>query len=276
MTEQVHHHWFPSAPADARPSHWWYWGRAVYISRRDYRRIFFGFLAIGVPMALLGFLLPNAILLRAAFVVAAIGLILLIYSFIGLYRMYGHPSMRYYARLLKEGGVAGKVDIADLHVGTYRTAFALTDLLPEATVHSIDCWNVEGPPPEEAVGDLRELEPRPTFHPRIVPGRANDFTLPLANASCDVVIFGFGTHEIPTGGPREKLFEEAKRILRSSGRVLIFEHGQDWHNFLIFGPIISHVTRREEWLATMRANFDDVKFSRSSAAVDLFSGQKRA
>src|SRR5439155_1725864 len=115
--------------------------------------------------------------------------------------------------------------VADLHIGTYRHAYALADALPEATVHTIDCWNVEGPAPEVAVQDVRALEAVPSGHPRLRPARATAFRLPLADASCDAVVFGFGTHEIPGGGPRETLFAEAKRVLKPGGRALMFEHG---------------------------------------------------
>jgi SAM-dependent methyltransferase len=246
----------------------------LYVSRRDYWRIFLGFLAVGVPLGAAGALLPLPLLLRAAFVIAGIGLALLCYSIFGLYRMYGHPSMQYYRRLLS--GVSDGATIADLHIGTYRTAFALTDLLPHSTIHTIDCWDDDSPHAEAAVSDVRDLEPPPTANPRILPGRARRCVLPLPDASCDVVVFGFGTHEIPTGGPREQLFREARRVLRPKGTALLFEHGQDLHNFIIFGPVIDHVTRREEWLKTMAEYFIDVTYARSSAAVDLIAGRRAA
>jgi hypothetical protein len=49
----------------------------------------------------------------------------------------------------------------------------------------------------------------------------------------------------------------------------MFEHGQDLHNFLIFGPVIDHVTRREEWLSTLARHFQGVAYGRSSAASIL-------
>lgn len=267
-------HWYPRASADRRPSHWWYWGRALYVSRRDYWRIFLKFFLVGLPIGAAGVLLGIPILLSAAFVLAGAGVVLLVYSILGLYRMYGHPSMTYYRRLLEQGGVRDGMVVADLHIGTYRTTFALADLLPTSTIHTIDCWDLEGPPAEAAVSDVRDLEPAPTTNPRIHPARANAFSLPIPTASCDAVVFGFGTHEIPHGGPREKLFAEAKRILRPDGRALLFEHGADVHNFVIFGPVIDHVTRRQEWLDTMREHFTDVTYARSSAAVDLIAGRR--
>jgi SAM-dependent methyltransferase len=266
-------HWFPRARPEKQPSPWWYFARAVYVSRRDYRKIFLVFVAIGLPLGLAGLLVPLWPLFWAAVGLAGLGLVLLAYSLVGLYRMYGHPARGYLRKLLGMGGVSGPAVVADLHIGTYRHAYALADLLPEGTVYSVDCWDVKGPPAEAAVQDVRDLEP-PPVHPRIRPLRAAGFTLPLADASCDAVVFGFGTHELPTGGPRERLFAEARRVLKPGGKALLFEHGYDFHNYLIFGPVIHHVTRRRDWDAVMRSHFADVHYARTSHAVDLFEGTR--
>ena len=57
-------HWYPRASADRRPSHWWYWGRALYVSRRDYWRIFLKFFLVGLPIGAAGVLLGVPILVR--------------------------------------------------------------------------------------------------------------------------------------------------------------------------------------------------------------------
>jgi SAM-dependent methyltransferase len=244
------------------------------VSRRDYWKIFLVFIAIGVPLAIGGLLSGVMALFWAAVALAVVGLVLLAYSLIGLYRMYGPPARKYMRRLILLGEVEGPVVIADLHIGTYRHAYELADLLPEATIHTIDCWNVKGPPAEEAIQDVRDLEPPPTHHPRIKALQADKFTIPLLDASCDVVVFGFGTHEIPRDGPLQKVFQEARRILKTGGKVLMFEHGYDFHNYLIFGPVIHHVTTRQDWLAILREHFVNVRYARSSHAVDLFAGTR--
>jgi len=267
---------YPKADATTRPSPWWYFGRAVFVSRRDYRRIFYWFIAAGLPLGLVGIAFRQSALLDVAYALAIVGVAMLAYSLIGLYRMYGHPSKRYMQRLLKLGDVQGAVTIADLHIGTYRHAYELADLLPESTICTIDCWDPKGPMPEEAVQEVRSLEAPPLGDPRIHPGLADEFGLPLPDDSCDVVVFGFGTHEIPAGAPRERLFAEACRVLRPGGRTLLFEHGFDLHNFLIFGPVIDHVTRLSAWLGIMRRYFHDVRYERSSHAIDLIAGTKAA
>ena len=268
-------HWYPASVAGKRPTPWWYWGRAVYVSRRDYWKITKYFLAVGIPLGAIGVLFHVPMAFQAAMALATIGLLLLAFSLFGLYRMYGHPALRYIRRLVDLGGLRGEITVADLHIGTYRHAFLLSDALPEATIQTVDCWNVEGESPEEAVQDVRELEAPPTSNPRIVPSRADHFTVPLPDASCDAVCFGFGTHEIPAGGAREKLFSEANRILKPGGKVLLFEHGWDAHNYVIFGPVIHHVTKRQDWDKFLRERFNEVKYARSTQAVDLFSGTRR-
>ena len=268
-------HWYPASVAGKRPTPWWYWGRAVYVSRRDYWKITKYFLAVGIPLGAIGVLFHVPMAFQAAMVLAAMGLLLLAFSLFGLYGMYGHPALRYILRVVDLGGLRGEITVADLHIGTYRHAFLLSDALPEATVQTVDCWNVEGESPEEAVQDVRDLEVPPTSNPRIVPSKADHFTVPLPDASCDAVCFGFGTHEIPAGGAREKLFSEAERVLKPGGKVLLFEHGWDAHNYAIFGPVIHHVTKRQDWDKFLRDRFDHVKYARSSQAVDLFVGTRR-
>ena len=268
-------HWYPASVAGKRPSAWWYWGRAVYVSRRDYWKITKVFLAVGIPLGAIGVLFHIPLAFRGAVALAEIGLLLLAYSLFGLYRMYGHPGVNYVRKLMALGGVQGKVTVADLHIGTYRHTFLLSDVLPEAQIKSVDCWNVEGESPEEAVADVRDLEKPPQSDPRIQTFKAEHFNVPLPDASCDAVCFGFGTHEIPTGGDREKLFNEAIRVLKPQGKVLLFEHGWDAHNYVIFGPVIHHVTKRQDWDKFLRERFDDVRYARSSQAVDLFAGTRR-
>jgi len=268
-------HWYPAANAEKRPSAWWYWGRAVYVSRRDYWKITKVFVAIGIPLGAFGVLFHVPMAFWGAVWLAEIGLLLLAYSLFGLYRMYGHPGVKYIRRLVELGEVKGRVTVADLNIGTYRHAFLLSDVLPESQIKSVDCWNVEGEPPEEAVADVRDLEVPPKSDARIETFKAEHFNLPLSTESCDAVCFGFGTHELPTGGAREKLFSEAMRVLKPKGKALLFEHGWDAHNYVIFGPVIHHVTKRQDWDKFLRERFDDVKYARSSQAVDLFAGTRR-
>lgn len=268
-------HCYPRTSPERQPSPWWYWGRALYVSRRDYFKIWLALvLCLGVPMVAAGAAAGSRFWLVAAFGVGAVSLAYLAYSLLGMYRMYGHPARQYLRRLLERAEVFGPLVVADLHIGTYRHAYALAELLPEATVHALDVWDVKGPPAEAAVQDVRELELPPRDHARVRPARAAG-PLPLADGSCDVVSLGFGTHELPLAR-REALMLEARRVLRPGGKLLLFEHGNDFHNIIIFGPVIGHVTRREDWMELLRRHFGGVGYERTSHAVDLFWARKDA
>jgi hypothetical protein len=56
--------------------------------------------------------------------------------------------------------------------------------------------------------------------------------------------------------------------------VVMFEHGVDFHNVIIFGPVIGHVVPRYEWAKRFRENFADAGYLRSASAIDLFWGTK--
>src|SRR5689334_611855 len=112
--------WYPAANPERQPTPWWYFGRAVYVSRRDYGRIFLVFIAIGAILAASSILFLAPMFLWAAVTLAGVGVAMLIFSLLGLYRMYGHPATRYLRDLLALGGVEGRVVVADLHIGTYR------------------------------------------------------------------------------------------------------------------------------------------------------------
>ena len=269
-------HAYPRTDPARRPTPWWYYGRALYVSRRDYFKIYCALmLTLGFPLVFMALYLNWSFAKVAALGAGTVSLFYLGYSLVvGMYRMYGHPGRRYVQRVLAESGAADAAVVADLHIGTYRHSHILADLLPGAVIHSIDCWGVEGDSHEIAIRDVRDLEHPPTHNPRIRTHRARDYTLPLADASCDAVVLGFGTHEIPDDGPLNRLFAEARRVLKPGGKALMFEHGNDFHNVIIFGPVIAHVITRERWMEMFKTHFADVGYARSSQAVDLFWGAK--
>ncbi len=269
-------HMYPATRPDRQPSPWWYYGRALYVSRRDYFKIYCLLMAtLGIPMVFVALYFDVKFMKIAALGAGTVSLFYLGYSLVvGMYRMYGHPGKRYIHQLLRESGTTDAAVVADIHIGTYRHSYILADLLPEAEIHSVDCWGVEGDPDEIAIRDVRDLECAPTHHPRIHSSGTDDYTLPLPDASCDVVVLGFGTHEIPDDGPLETVFTEARRVLKPGGKALMFEHGVDFHNVIIFGPVISHVIPRYEWSERFLAHFSDIGYARAPQAVDLFWGTR--
>lgn len=265
-------HFYPAADANKQPTSRWYFGRAVYVSRIDYRKIFLVFISVGIPAGLIGLFFEVSWLWYGALGLGALGVLLLLYSLWGLYRQYGAPAKNYFARMLGNAGVRGKITLADIHIGTYRHTYQFANLLPEAVIHSIDCWE-EGFSSEQAISDVRALEPSPAHEPRIKPVKTKNYMIPLADESCDVVVFGFGTHEIPEGRERDTIFAEARRILKPDGKLIMFEHGIDFHNYLIFGPVIYHVTQHKAWVERLQKQYAKVSEDRMYA-VNMLTAEK--
>jgi SAM-dependent methyltransferase len=78
------------------------------------------------------------------------------------------------------------------------------------------------------------------------PARADAW--PVPDASCDLVALVFTAHEVREPRAREKMFAEAARVLRVTGRVLLVEHVRDLANFAAFGPGFLHFQPRREWI----------------------------
>lgn len=260
--------WFPKTSGKERPSAWWYYARAIFVSRHDYRKIFFRFLAVGIPLGLIALLFNSKLFWGLAFFTGFLGLTLLILSLFGLYLQYCHPAKNYFKKLLTLETIPGSATIADIHIGTYRHSYMLSELNPDSKIYSVDCKQESRFTEELAVREVQALEAVPE-HQNISVVYTHNFEIPLAANSCDVVVFGFGTHEIPES-EREKLFNEAIRVLKPSGKLFLFEHGIDFINYFIFGPVIYHVTPKKDWQQLLTKKFTQVKSSRLYA-VNLFS-----
>lgn len=72
--------------------------------------------------------------------------------------------------------------------------------------------------------------------------------LVLDDESCDAIVVAFTAHEIRDRGTRERFFDELRRALRPSGKVVLVEHVRDLANFAAFGPGYLHFQSRAEWL----------------------------
>jgi hypothetical protein len=70
---------------------------------------------------------------------------------------------------------------------------------------------------------------------------------PLEAGSADVIFALLAIHELRTETERAAWFAEAKRCLRTGGRVVLVEHVRDTANMLAFGPGFLHFHSCASW-----------------------------
>jgi hypothetical protein len=75
---------------------------------------------------------------------------------------------------------------------------------------------------------------------------------PVDTGSQDAVMALSAAHEIRDAGRRVRFFREAKRVVRSGGRVVVIEQLRDLPNFLCFGAAAFHFLSRRTWLRSFR------------------------
>jgi nucleoside-diphosphate-sugar epimerase len=244
------------------PSPWQTWLRYFFIGRWNYLK---GTLLAGLLATLLWFLVGP----RVAIIVLCLAPAYIFGSGLGLYLLYGHPEVRFFRRLFSMAKLEANERIADIHFGTYRGTRGALSELPGALVSAVDIAD-RSAPAEEAVRDVWGFEKAPLGHPRLKVFKGSPGKLPLADGSADVVMLGFGIHEVDEGKEREELFLEIQRVLAPGGRVVLFERGWSPLLFLVFGPLFLHFTPGRKWEQTLRRLFPRVERGLVFGMVDIF------
>ena len=253
--------WPSTLRSDDWPSPTQTWLRYFYIGRWNYLK---GLAVASIIAAILFFTWSKT----AASVVLICALLYVAISGFGLYLLYGPPSRRIFRKLFAIADLQGDESILDLHFGTWRVSRQALELLPEASVHSVGIHDAEGES-EAAVRDVWKFE-RPPHHPRVSCEHGRPDSLPLSDNAVDVVIMGFGIHEVHAGPERTTLMDEIKRVLRPHGKVLLVERGWSPLLLFVFGPLFLHFTPAKEWEAWLRNDFMNVHRDSQYRLVDIF------
>lgn len=127
------------------------------------------------------------------------------------------------------------------HSGFDEASAALRECLKDAEWTLLDHHD-PATMTEASIARARALYP-PTAETRPAP-----FSLwPVKDEWADVVFGILAIHELRTIEERSEWFAEAKRCLRSGGRVIVIEHVRDLANFMAFGPGFLHFHAVKNW-----------------------------
>jgi hypothetical protein len=76
---------------------------------------------------------------------------------------------------------------------------------------------------------------------------ANFRALPMSDNELDAAFVFFSAHELRKPESQIKFLTELRRVISTSGEIILLEHLRDWPNFFAFGPGCFHFHSRQTW-----------------------------
>jgi SAM-dependent methyltransferase len=157
--------------------------------------------------------------------IATVGTGAVLLSFTGIYlHTTLRGKLRVWERILDGAGLNGNEQLLDLGCGRGAVLIQAAQRLPQGRAVGVDLWSGK---------DQSGNRPEATLANAIAAGvtdrvevRTADITaLPFANGSFDVVTSALAIHNIPSPEGRYRAVDEAMRVLRPGGQLLIADPG---------------------------------------------------
>jgi SAM-dependent methyltransferase len=141
----------------------------------------------------------------------------------------------------------------NIHAGWDETSGVLAAIFPDAVGEAVDLFDPRTMT-EPSIREASQMQQaRRANHAAVPYISARYDALPFENGTVDAAFAIFAAHELRRREQRVKFFGEVRRVLTSSGELVVMEHARDAWNFLAFGPGFLHFFPRHEWRATAQA-----------------------
>jgi arsenite methyltransferase len=203
---------------------------AISAERLALRRGHYGFDAPYVPIiflvigvALLGLTAASVGIFKQP-VLAAVSLIYAVYmllsaaSYIYTTRL---GKFHIWAELLSQAGLRGDEQVVDMGCGRGAVLLMAAQLLPNGKATGVDLWKSIDQSGNDPAETRRNADREGVGAERIELITADMRAIPLPNASYDLVLSSLAIHNIPSADGRAQAIDEAVRLLRPGGRLLI-------------------------------------------------------
>ncbi len=157
------------------------------------------------------------------------------------HQIYDRSDLYRWAWLKRALNGANRSSIIFCHSGFDDTSLSLRKNLDVEQFVVLDHYDAERMR-EPSIRRARKL-----FPPTAETQKAPYDQWPVADNAANI-IFGFlAIHELRSEAERIAWFAEARRCLRTGGRVVLVEHTRDFANFLAFGPGFLHFHSTASW-----------------------------
>ncbi len=181
------------------------------------------FVAIGVAlvgMTIASFWLFQQPILAVVCLIYAIYMLLSAASYIYTTRV---GKFRVWAELLTGLALRGDEQVADLGCGRGAVLLMAAQLLPNGKVTGIDLWKTRDQSGNDPAETRRNAAREGVDAQRIELLTADMRDIPLPDASCDLVLSSLAIHNIPSAAGRAQAIDEAVRLLKPGGRLMIVD-----------------------------------------------------
>ncbi|MEQ1732529.1 MAG: methyltransferase domain-containing protein [Bacteroidia bacterium] len=137
--------------------------------------------------------------------------------------------------------VPNNATIVNINAGFDETSALLQHKYPKCTLAVLDFYN---PATHTEVSIKRA---RSAYPPYPNTQQISTNYLPLNANSVDVIAVTFAAHEIRNNDERMAFFNELKRIIKPTGKIIITEHLRDWPNFTAYNIGYFHFLSKQTW-----------------------------
>lgn len=132
-------------------------------------------------------------------------------------------KFRVWAELLTGLQLRGDEQAADLGCGRGAVLLMAAQLLPNGKITGIDLWRTIDQSGNDPAETRRNAEREGVDARRIELVTADMRDIPLPDASCDLVLSSLAIHNIPSAAGRAQAIDEAVRLLKPGGRLMIVD-----------------------------------------------------
>lgn len=163
-------------------------------------------------------------------------------SLLASHWVYDRSALRDWRFLLELLDEQDSLCIVNVHSGYDETSGALRQLFAKADIATVDLYPALGRR-EPSIVRARKLYPPVA---KSICETISDW--PLSDSSVDFILIAFAAHEVRDLEQRELLFQQARRVLKPSGRIVLVEHVRDFPNFVAFSLGFMHFLPLAEWI----------------------------
>ena len=207
----------------------------------NYKKILLG-IVISIVLFVLSFLIDSAIIKTLFNIIGGLILLNIIASIVASYLLYDKSDL-YEVNKLNEIVDFNNIENAVLiHASFDPLSQQLENNYPKLNLTVCDIY-----------GNRHEHESGIIISKKVFPPNPNEIKinptqLPFADNSQDIILAITAIHEVLDHHKRVQFFEEAKRVLKKDGIIILSEQFRDTTNFLFFSIGAFHFLSKKQWI----------------------------